>query len=86
VTARALGDELTREWASTLVGSNADVLVERVAGGRAEGTSSEYVRVSFSVPDGAWVAVGDIERVAVAASEGAVASGERIDPGSRARP
>ena len=85
VAARVLGDELACEWASTLAGSNTDVLVERIAGARAEGTSGEYVRVSFDVPDGASVAVGDIERIAVTGSEGAAASGERIDPRSRPR-
>lgn len=84
--ARALGDQLASEWAAARVGSLCHVLVERVDRGRAEGTSGEYVRVSFDVPAGVRVSVGEIVPVSVTHAEGPALRGTYAGPGHRRRP
>jgi threonylcarbamoyladenosine tRNA methylthiotransferase MtaB len=57
-----LGEALRERYMLGRVGGHADVLVERVDGGRAEGTTEDYLKVSMPAGD---LRVGVIERVAL---------------------
>lgn len=48
---RELGDRLAREYSESRLGGTAEVLVERVADGAAEGTSQDYLKVRFDARD-----------------------------------
>lgn len=73
--ARALGDVLAGRWASSMVGSVADVLVERVGVESGVGTSAEYLKVLFTLPAGASVRVGSIVRVLLTGTSDATVTG-----------
>jgi threonylcarbamoyladenosine tRNA methylthiotransferase MtaB len=69
---RELGAELAAAWVQDRLGGEATVLVERVTGsdavgGRAEGTSEDYLRVAFHAPP-EHVRPGDIVRVGLVRS------------------
>jgi threonylcarbamoyladenosine tRNA methylthiotransferase MtaB len=64
---RALGERLAAAYALGRVGQVASVLVERCAGGLAEGTSEDHLRVRFRGS----AAVGQVVRVALAEADGA---------------
>jgi threonylcarbamoyladenosine tRNA methylthiotransferase MtaB len=67
---RALGDRLDSAHAARRVGGEADVLVEKVEGRTAEGTSEDYLRTRVSLPAGVPVpCVGDILPVTLTSAD-----------------
>lgn len=69
---RVLGEQLASKYAASRVGGTAKVLVERVADGVAEGTSEEYLKVTF--PAGR-AAPGEIAEVRLTSAAGGAVSG-----------
>jgi threonylcarbamoyladenosine tRNA methylthiotransferase MtaB len=64
---RETGVRLAEAFAAGRVGTRVSVLVERTAGGRAEGTSREYLKVRFTARDSQ---VGDVVELAVGGTDG----------------
>jgi threonylcarbamoyladenosine tRNA methylthiotransferase MtaB len=62
---RDLGDALRRTYMQARMGRHAEVLVERVAPGRAEGTSRDYLKVVVERPDLQEGVVTDVEFVGI---------------------
>ncbi|MGV8082809.1 MAG: MiaB/RimO family radical SAM methylthiotransferase [Coriobacteriia bacterium] len=73
---RETGESLRASYEDSRVGGAADVLIERILGTEAEGTSEDYLRVRF--PAGQ-AAEGDLVRVRLTARAGGVLLGERLD-------
>lgn len=73
---RETGESLRASYEDSRVGGAAEVLIERILGTLAEGTSEDYLRVRF--PTGQ-AAEGDLVRVRLTAHAGGVLLGERVD-------
>lgn len=71
--ARGLSERLSGAYRTARVGGRADVLVERVEAGVAEGTSEDYLKVRFSLAE---VRVGDLVAVRLKGLEGTVMRAE----------
>ena len=57
---RAVGERLREQYAQELLGTSAELLVERVNDGVAEGTTGQYLKVSAEADE---LAPGDIVQV-----------------------
>jgi tRNA A37 methylthiotransferase MiaB len=68
---RSLGERLSATYATSRVGETASVLVERVEGALASGTSEDYlrVRVRTTARERERVRPGDVVRVAITSAE-----------------
>jgi threonylcarbamoyladenosine tRNA methylthiotransferase MtaB len=83
---RALGDRLAVSYAASRLGGEADVLVEKVAGRTAEGTSGDYLRVRVRVPAGERMpTVGEVVPATLTAADGATVLAEPSAPRPRPR-
>jgi threonylcarbamoyladenosine tRNA methylthiotransferase MtaB len=75
---RDLGERLRSEFVGSRIGEEGEVLVERMTDeGRAEGTTSDYLRVSFH--PSASPAVGGLERVLMTGSRGEMVLAKTVD-------
>jgi threonylcarbamoyladenosine tRNA methylthiotransferase MtaB len=77
---RALSDRRWRAFLAGRVGATLEVVVERVAGGVARGTSREWVPVRWPARG---EARGDLARVRVAGADAGGCAGEAAGPGAR---